>query len=142
MPVVPGSAWSGTPDPILAEWIGAVHPTTTWTLSVGTASSHVPAGALDGAAATTRSASAQRLTAAGVAYRDERVVRAGTVLTSAGTSAGINLAPTELGLGPAVAQTVQPTLGTILDRSTTPTLRRRPADIGEPVSSSHVQRCN
>src|SRR4029079_4767946 len=99
-----------------------VHPSTMWTLSVGTGSSYLAAagassylaaaGALDGATAATHWASAQRLRDAGVPYSEQRVVRAGKVLTSAGASAGIDLAFTLLGLshGPAVAQTVQLTL--------------------------------
>ena len=67
------------------------------------------AGVLDGAAAATHWASAQRLTDLGITYSDQRVVRAGKVLTSAGATACIDLALTLLGLshGPAVAQTVQ-----------------------------------
>ena len=108
--VVPGSECSGDPDPALIEWLRVVHPSTMWTLSVGTGSSYLAAaGALDGAAAATHWASAQRLRDAGVAYSSMRVVRAGKVLTSAGLTAGIDLALTLLGLshGPAVAQTVQ-----------------------------------
>jgi transcriptional regulator GlxA family with amidase domain len=103
------------------------------------------AGALDGATAATRWASAQRLTDARVTYSDERVVRAGKVLTSAGASAGIDLALTLLGLshGPAVAQTVQLTL----EYDPRPpydagTPAKAPADIGELVSSYYSQRCN
>ena len=105
-----------------------MHSTTTWTLSVGTGSSYLAAaGALDGATAATHWASAQRLTDAGVTYSDARVVRAGKVLTSAGATAGIDLALTLLGLshGPAVAQTVQLTSSTTPDSPTTPALRRR-----------------
>ena len=143
--VVPGSDWSGTPDPTLLEWIRYVHATTTWTLSVGTGSSYLAAaGALAGATAATHWASAQRLTDAGITYSDERVVRAGKVLTSAGASAGIDLAFTLLGLshGPAVAQTVQLTL----EYDPRPpydagTPAKAPADIGELVSSYYSQRC-
>ena len=143
--VVPGSDCSGTLDPALVEWIRLVHPTTTWTLSVGTGSSYLAAaGALDGATAATHWAFARRLTDAGVTYSDERVVRAGKVLTAAGASAGIDLALTLLGLshGPAVAQTVQLTL----EYDPRPpydagTPAKAPADIGEIVSSYYTQRC-
>ena len=143
--VVPGSDCSCTPDPTLVAWIRLVHPTTTWTLSVGTGSSYLAAaGALDGATAATHWASAHRLTDAGVTYSDERVVRAGKALTSAGATAGIDLALTLLGLshGPAVAQTVQLTL----DYDPRPpydagTPAKAPADIGELVSSYYAQRC-
>jgi len=143
--VVPGSDCPRTPDPTLVQWLRVVHPTTTWTLSVGTGSSYLAAaGALDGATAATHWASAQRLTDAGVTYNDERVVRAGKVLTSAAATAGIDLALTLLGLshGPAVAQTVQLTLAydprPPYDAGTPV---KAPADIGELVSSYYAQRC-
>ncbi len=92
------------------QWLRRVHPTTSWTASIGTGSSYLAsAGLLDGATAATHWAAAQRLTDAGITYSPMRVVRAGKVLTSAGASAGIDLALTLLGLshGPAVAQAVQ-----------------------------------
>jgi transcriptional regulator GlxA family with amidase domain len=143
--VIPGSDSSCPPNPTLVEWIRVVHPTTTWTLSVGTGSSYLAAaGALDGATAATHWASAQRLTDAGVTYSKQRVVQAGKVLTSAGASAGIDLALTLLGLshGPAVAQTVQ----LALEYDPRPpydagTPAKAPADIGELVSSYYAQRC-
>src|SRR4051794_20685112 len=61
--VVPGSDRPCTRTPDLVQWLRAVHPTTTWTLSVGTGSSYLAsAGALDGATAATHWAAAQRLT--------------------------------------------------------------------------------
>ncbi|MGI8457193.1 MAG: DJ-1/PfpI family protein [Propionibacteriaceae bacterium] len=142
--VVPGSDCSCTPDPTLVEWIRVVHATTTWTLSVSTGSSYLAAaGALEGVTAATHWACAQRLTELGATFSDARVVRAGKVLTSAG-SAGIDLALTLLGLshGPAVAQTVQLTLGydprPPYDAGTP---AKAPADIGELVSSYYAQRC-
>jgi len=145
--VVPGSDHGCDPDPALVEWLRVVHPTTTWTLSVGTGSSYLAAaGALDGAtAATTHWAAARRLTEAGISYSDQRVVRAGKVLTSAGASAGIDLALTLLGLshGPAVAQSVQ----LALEYDPQPpydagTPAKAPAEIGQLVSSYYAQRCN
>ena len=123
-----------------------MHPTTTWTLSVGTGSSYLAAaGALEGAAAATHWASAQRLTDVGVTYSEQRVVRAGKVLTSAGASAGIDLALTLLGLshGPAVAQAVQ----LALEYDPQPPYdagspAKAPAEIGELVSSYYAQRCS
>jgi transcriptional regulator GlxA family with amidase domain len=143
--VVPGSDRSCDPEPILVDWLRVVHPTTTWTLSVGTGSSYLAAaGALDGATAATHWASARRLTDAGITYCDQRVVRAGKVLTSAGCSAGIDLALTFLSLshGPAVAQTVQ----LALEYDPQPPYdagspAKAPADIGELVSSYYAQRC-
>ena len=74
----PWSDGSCEPDPALVAWLRAVHPTTTWTLSVGTGSSYLAAaGVLDGAAAATHWASTKRLTDAGVELQRERVVRAG-----------------------------------------------------------------
>ena len=65
--VVPGSDCLPDPNAVLVEWLCRVHPTTTWTLSVGTGSGYLAAaGALDGAAAATHWASARRLTEAGV----------------------------------------------------------------------------
>ena len=144
--VVPGSDWWCDPNPVLVEWLRGVHPTTTWTLSVGTGSSYLAAaGALDGAAAATHWASAKRLVEAGVAFSDQRVVRAGKVLTSAGATAGLDLALTLLGLshGPAVAQTVQ----LALEYDPQPpydagTPAKAPAEIGELVSSYYAQRCS
>ena len=144
--VVPGSDCSCDPDHALVEWLGVVHPTTTWTLSVGTGSSYLAAaGALDGAEAATHWASAQRLSEFGVTYSDQRVVRAGKVLTSAGASAGLDLALTLLGLshGPAVAQSVQ----LALEYDPQPPYdagspAKAPAEIGELVSSYYAQRCN
>ena len=146
MVVVPGSECSGELDPALVEWLRAVHPSTMWTLSVGTGSSYLAAaGALDGATAATHWASAQRLRDAGVTYSPQRVVRAGKVLTSAGASAGIDLALTLLGLshGPAVAQAVQLSL----EYDPQPPYdagspAKAPAEIGELVSSFYAQRCS
>ncbi len=143
--VVPGSDRPCTPDPTLIQWLRVVHPTTTWTLSVGTGSNFLAAaGALDGATAASHWAFAERLTGAGITYSDERIVRAGKVLTSAGATSGIDLALTLLGLshGPAVAQTVQLTL----EYDPRPpydagTPAKAPADIGELVSSYYARRC-
>ena len=144
--VVPGSDCSGAPDPALVKWLHVVHPSTMWTLSVGTGSSYLAAaGALDGATAATHWAFAQRLRDAGVTYSPQRVVRAGKVLTSAGASAGIDLALNLLGLshGPAVAQAVQLSLEydpqPLYDAGSP---AKAPAEIGELVSSFYAQRCS
>jgi len=144
--VVPGSDCACDLDPALVEWLRVVHSTTTWTLSVGTGSSYLAAaGALDGATAATHWASAQRLTDVGITYSDQRVVRAGKVLTSAGASAALDLALTLLGLshGPAVAQTVQLSL----EYDPQPPYDagspgKAPAEIGELVGSYYAQRCS
>ena len=143
--VVPGGDGSGEPDHALVRWLQTVDQTTTWTLSVGTGSGYlVAAGLLDGAVAATHWAATKRLTDAGVAYSERRVVRAGTVLTCAGSTAGIDLALTVLGLthGPAVAQAVQ------LDLAYDPqppydagSPAKAPADIGELMRSYYALRC-
>jgi transcriptional regulator GlxA family with amidase domain len=144
--VVPGSECTSDPDPALVEWLCDVHPSTMWTLSVGTGSSYLAAaGALDGATAATHWASAQRLRDAGVTYSGQRVVRAGKVLTSAGATGAIDLAFTLLGLshGPAVAQAVQ----LALEYDPQPPFdagspAKAPAEIGELVSSFYALRCS
>ena len=145
MVVVPGGDGSCEPDLALVRWLRSLHRTTTWTLSVGTGSNYLAAaGLLDGAAAATHWAATTRLTDMGVAYSDRRVVRAGKVLTGAGSSAGIDLALTVLGLthGPAVAQAVQLSLAydpqPPYDAGSP---AKAPADIGELVSSYYAQRC-
>ena len=143
--VVPGSDCSCEPDPALVGWLRVVHRRTTWTLSVGTGSSYLAsAGALHGATAATHWASAHRLTDVGITYSDQRVVRSGKVLSSAGASAGIDLALTLLGLshGPAVAQAVQ----LALEYDPQPpydagSLAKAPVEIGELVSSYYAKRC-
>ena len=144
--VVPGSDCAGDPDPGLVEWLRHLHRTTTWTLSVGTGSTYLAAaGALNGATATTHWACAQRLSDVGVTYSDRRVVRDGKVLTSAGATAGIDLALTLLDLshGPAVAQAVQLALEydpqPLYDAGTP---AKAPAEIGDLVSSYYAQRCS
>lgn len=144
--VVPGGECSCDPDPGLVAWLRLVHPSTMWTLSVGTGSSYLAAaGALAGATATTHWASARRLTDAGVTYSGQRVVRAGKVLTAAGATAGIDLGLTLLGLshGPAVAQAVQLTL----EYDPQPPYdagspAKAPAEIGELVRSYYASRCS
>lgn len=143
--VVPGSACVCGPNPALIQWLRLLHPTTTWTLSVGTGSSYLAAaGVLNGITAASHWASAQRLSDAGVTYSSQRVVRAGKVLTSAGATAAIDLALTLLDLshGPAVAQTVQ----LALEYDPQPPYdagspAKAPAEIGELVSSYYAQRC-
>lgn len=108
--VVPGSDAGIGPDDSMLGWLQLVHRTTSWTASVGTGSLYLAAaGLLKGGEAATHWASAEELRRFGVRYSDQRVVRHGKVLTAAGSSAGIDLALTLVGLthGPAVAQAVQ-----------------------------------
>jgi len=140
--VVPGSDWSGVPDDQLVAWLRMVHPTTSWTMAVGTGSLYLAAaGLLAGAEAATHWSAAGTLAAFGVTYSDHRLVRAGNVLTSAGASAGIDLALALLDLshGPAVAQTVQ----LILEYDPEPPYdagspAKAPADIDEEVRAYYA----
>jgi len=140
--VVPGSDWSGAPDAQLVDWLRQVHPTTSWTMAVGTGSLFLAAaGLLAGAEAATHWSAAGTLAGFGVTYSDHRLVRAGNVLTSAGASAGIDLALALLDLshGPAVAQTVQ----LILEYDPHPPYdagspAKAPAEIGEEVRAYYA----
>ncbi|MDQ1667773.1 MAG: hypothetical protein QOH75_3804 [Actinomycetota bacterium] len=108
--VVPGSDTGSEPDAAVMAWLRVVHPRTAWTASVGTGSICLAAaGLLEGGEAATHWASAEKLHPFGVRYSDQRVVRHGNVITAAGSSAGLDMALTLLGLthGPAVAQAVQ-----------------------------------
>lgn len=127
--VVPGSDCSSEPDQQLVEWLRRVYPTTLWTVSVGTGSSYLAAaGVLAGGEAATHWRASEELGRYAVTYSDRRVVHDGRVLTSAGASAGIDLALTLLGLshGPAVAESVQ----LALEYDPQP-----PYDAGSPVTA-------
>jgi transcriptional regulator GlxA family with amidase domain len=92
--VVPGGFGDegAGPDHPVAQWIRAVHPTTTWTTSVCTGSIFLAlAGVLDGLDATTHWAAYDRLRALGAHPTEERVVERGKVVTAAGVSAGIDM---------------------------------------------------
>lgn len=108
--VVPGSDAGIEPDGSMLAWLQLVHPTTSWTASVGTGSLYLAAaGLLESGEAATHWASAEKLRRFSVRYSDQRVVRHGKIITAAGSSAGIDMALTLVGLthGPAVAQAVQ-----------------------------------
>ena len=108
--LVPGSDDGSEPDRAVLAWLQRVHVTAGFTLSVGTGSLFLAAaGLLQGGVAATHWASADKLLPFCVAYSDGRVVRHGKIITAAGSSAGIDLALTVVGLthGPAVAQAVQ-----------------------------------
>jgi transcriptional regulator GlxA family with amidase domain len=97
-------------DQRLLRWIRERHETSPWTASVCTGALLLAeAGLLAGRHATTHRASRDELSRLGVRVLDERVVRDGKILTSAGVSAGI-----ELGLvlaaalrGPGIAGDIQ-----------------------------------
>jgi transcriptional regulator GlxA family with amidase domain len=92
--VVPGGFADATagPDHPVAQWIRAVHPTTTWTTSVCTGSIFLAlAGVLDGVDATSHWGAHERLRALGAHPTEERVVERGKIITAAGVSSGIDM---------------------------------------------------
>ncbi len=94
----------------VVEWIRAAHPHTTWTTSVCTGALLLgAAGVLDGLPATTHWSAYSELASFGAQPTEQRVVRAGKVVTGAGVSAGIDMALTLAAeiAGPTVAQSIQ-----------------------------------
>lgn len=82
-------------DDSILEWVRGAHGATTWTTSVCTGSLLLgAAGLLKGLAATTHWASRELLEQYGARYVEERVVRQGKIITSAGVSSGIDMALT------------------------------------------------
>ncbi|MCV7177341.1 DJ-1/PfpI family protein [Mycolicibacterium sphagni] len=81
-------------DEKLLDWLRRAHETATWTTSVCSGSVILAAaGLLKGKRATSHWAALTALKALGVAaVKDERVVYEGDIVTSAGVSAGIDLA--------------------------------------------------
>jgi putative intracellular protease/amidase len=81
-------------DEKLLDWVRTAHQTATWTTSVCSGSVILAAaGLLDGKRATSHWAALPILKTLGVnAVGDERVVHEGPIVTSAGVSAGIDLA--------------------------------------------------
>jgi putative intracellular protease/amidase len=97
-------------DEPLLSWLRGVHAETTWTTSVCTGSLLLAAaGLLGDAPATTYWLARERLASLGVSVVDDRVVRHGKILTSAGVSSGIDMALRLVQLihGSEVAQAVQ-----------------------------------
>lgn len=110
--VVPGGG--GTVDLLdderLVGWIARAHETSVWTTSVCTGSLLLgAAGILDGLRATTHFAYLERLAPYCGEVTEQRVVVQGRVITSAGVSAGIDMALTLAAeiAGPAAAQAIQ-----------------------------------
>ncbi len=97
-------------DASLLGWIRSVHASTQFTTAVCTGSLLLGgAGLLEGIGATTHWAYVDQLEALGALPVRDRVVRSGKVWTSAGVSAGIDMALAlcvELG-GPALAREIQ-----------------------------------
>ena len=95
--VVPGGpgADSMAEDAEVTDWVGRVHETSTWTTSVCTGALILGgAGVLKGLKATTHWRAMEDLKAFGAEPVDQRVVREGKVITSAGVSSGIDMALT------------------------------------------------
>ena len=95
--VVPGGAGVRPlcSEESVLEWVRSVHDTTRWTTSVCTGSLLLgAAGLLRGLTATTHWASRDVLAQYGARYVEERVVRQGKIITSAGVSSGIDMALT------------------------------------------------
>ena len=83
----------------IVDWIAQAHPHTTWTTSVCTGALLLgAAGLLDGLPATTHWVAYDELGGYGAQPTEQRVVRAGKIITGAGVSAGIDLALLVAGL--------------------------------------------
>ncbi|AAS03968.1 DJ-1/PfpI family protein [Mycobacterium avium] len=93
VPGGPGTAVHARDDALL-DWLRAAHRTATWTTSVCTGSLILAAaGLLDGRRATSHWLTIPALKAFGVtAVPDERIVHEDGIVTSAGVSAGLDLA--------------------------------------------------
>lgn len=95
--VVPGGSnpYAAMDDTAAIDWLRAVAPNVTWFGSVCTGAGVLArAGLLDGRPAATHWAFRDDLSALGVDVGDERVVVADNVITSAGITAGIDMALT------------------------------------------------
>ncbi|MFC4529892.1 DJ-1/PfpI family protein [Sphaerisporangium dianthi] len=93
--VVPGTkdVTRGTADQALIHYVKTAHPTTTWTTSVCVGSLTLgAAGLLEGVKAATHWVARDLLTQYGARPVDERFVREGKIITSAGVLAGVDMA--------------------------------------------------
>jgi len=80
-------------DDAILDWIRTTHETSRFTTSVCTGSLLLAAaGLLNGLSATTHFSARHLLTRYGADPSDERVVRAGKIITAAGVSSGIDMA--------------------------------------------------
>jgi transcriptional regulator GlxA family with amidase domain len=109
--VVPGGDVSGPiQNPDVLQWIRRIHATTKWTTSVCTGALILgAAGLLKGMRATTHWNTLEGLKDFGAQPVTERFVRNGKIITSAGVSAGIDMALGLVGLlrGEETAKMVQ-----------------------------------
>lgn len=95
--IVPGGSnpYSAREDELALAWLREVAPGVTWFGSVCTGSAVLAnAGLLDGRPVATHWAFREDLAAMGVELSDERVAVTGNVITSAGITAGIDMALT------------------------------------------------
>lgn len=130
--VIPGARNATTLRnyPEVLTWVRCIHATTKWTTSVCTGSLILgAAGLLAGLRATTHWAVLDRLRAWDAEPVSERIVESGKIITSAGVSAGIDMALMLAAkiAGPQVAQTLQ--LGIEYDPEP-------PFDTGSPKKAS------
>jgi transcriptional regulator GlxA family with amidase domain len=80
-------------DTIVLDWIRKIDITTKWTVSVSSGSLLLAqAGLLDGKNCTTHWKRKEQLRSFNVTVKDERYVQDGKIITSAGVSAGIDMA--------------------------------------------------
>ncbi len=90
-----GSATTLREHPEILNWLKQIHAQTIWTTSVCTGSLILgAAGILSGVKATTHWAALERLRRWGAEPVAERIVESGKIITSAGVSAGIDMALT------------------------------------------------
>ncbi|HEY7960471.1 MAG TPA: DJ-1/PfpI family protein [Solirubrobacteraceae bacterium] len=109
VPGGPGTAALMQDGPVHA-WLRAAHASTTWTASVCTGSLILAAaGVLEGRRATSNWQALQELRGLGVDVVEERVVFDGKLATSAGVTAGIDMALTLVAkiAGEELAQAIQ-----------------------------------
>ncbi len=109
VPGGPGQAALMQEGPV-HEWLRGAHETSTWTTSVCTGSLILAAaGLLEGARATSNWQALEELRGLGVEVVPERVVFDGKLATSAGVTAGIDMALSLVGkiAGPELAQAIQ-----------------------------------
>lgn len=88
-----GGAWTVADDPEFLDWVRHVHEGTRFTTSVCTGALVLAAaGLLDGLTVTSHWGVIDKLASYGAVYTPERIVRHDRVITSAGVSAGIDMA--------------------------------------------------
>lgn len=88
-----GGAWTVADDPEFLDWVRHVHEGTRFTTSVCTGALVLAAaGLLDGLTVTSHWGVIDELASYGAVYTPERIVRHDRVITSAGVSAGIDMA--------------------------------------------------